>query len=377
MTRTEPHIWRNFDPLLLVIALALVSFGALMIYSASYSTEVANLLSFTSPATRHLVYAGLAVCLLIAVAAVDYRLYGQWTIPLYLGGLLLLAVVLAFGQSQYGAKRWLDSPLVPVQPSELVKLTTIIVLARFLAAREKAIKSPKTTALSLVIVGIPAVGVYLQPDLGSAVVVAGCWFGMTLVAGTPLLHYAAMGAAGLAALPFLSKFFLKGYMHDRLATFLDPSNDPLGAGYNILQSEISVGSGGLWGKGFLNGTQTQLHYLRIQKTDFIFSVIGEELGYIGAILLFALFVLLFWRALDAANIAPDSFGRLIVVGITTSLLLQVFINIGVNVRLLPVTGIPLPFISSGGSSLITTFIGLGIMQSVRMRKKRLHRFGPE
>jgi rod shape determining protein RodA len=261
-----------------------------------------------------------------------------------------------------------------VQPSELAKMMTVVVLARFFAWREARVKSVWTTLGSLVIAGLPAVLVFLQPNLGTAIIFGGIWLGMALVAGTPFWHFAMLGGAALAALPLAGKYLLRDYMHHRLVLFLDPGQDPLGAGYNILQSEISVGSGGFWGKGFLNGTQTQLHYLRIQKTDFIFSVIGEELGFIGAVVLFSLFILLLFRGLRAAALAPDTFGRLIVAGVVTVILLQVFINVGVNVRLLPVTGIPLPFISSGGSSLISTLLALGLVQSVVMRRKRLHRF---
>lgn len=366
--------WRNFDPLLLLITAALIGFGAAMLYSSSFNTEAANFWSMDSPASRHLLYASVGLGVMLVVATIDYHLYGQWAPGIYVITLGILMLVIAMGQTEYGATRWLDSPLMPVQPSELAKMMTIVVLARFFSWREAKIKSVWTTAGSLAIAAVPAGLVFLQPNLGTAVIFGGAWLGMALIAGTPWWHFAVLFGSGLLALPIALQYALRGYMHDRLALFLDPGADPLGAGYNVLQSEISVGSGGFWGKGFLNGTQTQLHYLRIQKTDFIFSVVGEELGFIGAVLLFGLFVLLLFRALRAATLAPDTMGRLIVAGVVSVILLQVFINIGVNVRLLPVTGIPLPFISSGGSSLISTLLALGLVQSVVMRKKRLHRF---
>jgi rod shape determining protein RodA len=176
---------------------------------------------------------------------------------------------------------------------------------------------------------------------------------------------------GLLASPFIYLVVLQEYMRQRLTAFISPTSDPLGAGYNILQAEISVGSGGLFGKGFLCGTQSQLHFLRIQKTDFIFSVLGEELGFVGALFLLGLFVLLLFRGIRAAMLARDEFGRLIATGVVVMILVQVFINIGANLRLLPVTGVTLPLISYGGSSLITVLIALGTLQSILIRQRKI------
>ncbi|MBI4499216.1 MAG: rod shape-determining protein RodA [Chloroflexi bacterium] len=370
----EGQAWRNFDGVLVCAVAALVAYGAAMLYSASYAGEVAFFWTMDSPVTRHLLYALVGLGLLVLVARLDYHVYSYWSPAIYLALLLLLGAVLVAGESIYGARRWLDSPLIPIQPSELAKTGVIIVLAQYFAARQANIKSPRTTLGSLVLAGLPLALVFLQPDLGSAMIFAAIWGGMALAAGTPLLHFAVLGSLAVATLPLAFTHLLKDYQRDRLLLFLNPAQDPLGDGYNIIQSEISIGSGGLLGKGFLNGTQTQLHYLRIQKTDFIFSVIGEELGFVGALLLFILFAVLIFRVLRSSSVAPDSLGRLIASGVAVALLFQVFINIGVNIRLLPVTGIPLPFISAGGSSLMSTMLALGVVQSVAMRRKPRHRF---
>lgn len=371
---SEGRVWRDFDGILLGAVTALVLLGAMIIHSASYSAEVASFWTVESPVNRHLLYALIGVALLLLVARVDYHTFNYWSPVIYVVTLAVLGAVLFSGESVYGARRWLDSPLVLIQPSELAKTGILIVLAQYFATHQASIRSPRTTLTSLGIMSVPLGLVFIQPDLGTSVVFGAIWFGMAVVAGTPLLHFVVLGLAGMVAAPLAFQFLLKTYQQERLFLFLNPAQDPLGAGYNMLQSEISVGSGGLLGKGFLNGTQTQLHYLRIQKTDFIFSVIGEELGFVGALLLFALFALLLFRVLRSASLAPDSFGRLIATGVAMSILFQVFINIGVNIRLLPVTGIPLPFISYGGSSLISTLLALGLVQSVTMRRKRPHRF---
>jgi alkylhydroperoxidase family enzyme len=200
--------------------------------------------------------------------------------------------------------------------------------------------------------------------LGTAVVFMAIWLGMVFMAGAPLRHLAGVFVSLIVGIPFIMLLALNGYQRERLAIFIDPSRDPFGTGFNIVQSQIGIGSGGLLGKGLTHGTQTQLDYLRTQTTDYVFSVLGEELGFVGAMVLFLLFIILLMRGLRAVNLAPDNFGRLIATGTVIMILFQVFINIGVNLRLFPVTGIPLPFISQGGSSLVTLFAALGILQSI-------------
>jgi rod shape determining protein RodA len=216
----------------------------------------------------------------------------------------------------------------------------------------------------------PVALIFLQPDVGTLIVVAMIWVGLSIIAGVRLRYLFGLAALILVSLPKVYDIALHSYMRDRIETFLNPDLDPLGRGYNVIQAEISIGSGGLLGKGILGGTQTQLNYLRVQNTDFIFSVLGEEFGYVGAMVLFSLFVILLFRSLNAAASARDNFGRLIVTGVVITILVQAFINIAVNVRLLPATGIPLPFVSFGGTALLTLMLSLGVVESVQARRSR-------
>jgi rod shape determining protein RodA len=225
---------------------------------------------------------------------------------------------------------------------------------------------------SLLLIAPPAVLILLQPHLGTTILLGVIWLGMVIAAGIRLWHLLLLGLAGAASSPILWLFVLSDYHKDRLSHFLDPGGgDPLGALFNVRQALISIGSGGFSGRGYLSGTQTQLHYLRVRHTDFIFSVLAEELGFIGACVLLGIFLFLAWRALRVAALSRDAFGRYIAVGVLTYILFQTFINIGMNVRLLPVVGMPLPFVSYGGSSLITALICIGLLQSIVMRHKRL------
>jgi rod shape determining protein RodA len=224
---------------------------------------------------------------------------------------------------------------------------------------------------SLVIAAVPAFLVLMQPDLGSAVIFGAIWLGMIVIAGARWQHLFLICTVFAVALPFLLMGFTEDYQRERIDVWLnEESSDPLGPAFQVQQGEITIGSGGLWGKGLGDGTQTQLHYLQAPTTDYIFSVLGEELGFVGALALFGLFMVLLWRGLRAAEISRDLFGRLLATGIVVYILLQTFINVGVNVGLLPVTGIPLPFVSQGGSSLITLFIAIGILESILLRHRK-------
>jgi rod shape determining protein RodA len=351
--------WLKFDPWLLATAFALVCYGLLVIRSATMLAD--------QPVSRQLlsqaVYAGVGVVVMFAVASLDYRVLGALWIALYLGMVGLLGVVLVAGQTIYGAQRWLAIGPVSFQPSELAKVVVIICLARFLASRGDEGRSLKSLALSFIIVAVPAALVYRQPDLGTALVMLAIWLGMVFVAGAPLKWLGAVIAVPFFAFPLIWRV-MHGYMQRRLLIFLSPERDPFGEGYNVIQARISVGSGGWWGRGLGNGTQTQLNFLKVQHSDFIFAVLAEELGFIGALALFALFGALFWRCLKVGQRSRDTFGRLLAAGVVSMMLFQLFVNVGMNIGLAPVTGIPLPFISAGGSSLLGLFACLGILQSV-------------
>jgi rod shape determining protein RodA len=264
---------------------------------------------------------------------------------------------------------------LPLQPSEPAKLALVIVLAKFFADREQEIGKRGTVVASLLLVAMPAGLVLYQPDLGTSAVFAAIWIGIALMAGVRLSHLAALGAVCVAAFPVI--WTVMGhipkyrYMQDRLLIFTNPQKDPLGAGYNVIHSLITVGAGGLLGQGFRAGSQSQLGFLRVEDKDFIFSVIAEQIGFIGIIILFAVFVVFLMRIARVSFMAGDTFGRLLASGVLAMLMFQIFVNIGMNIGLMPVTGIPLPLISYGGSSLITTLASLGILQSILLRHQKL------
>ena len=357
------HSWRYFDPLILIGALALAGYGALVIYSASLPRGAEGVV-LSSAVQRHIAFAIVGALLMIAMTRVDYRLIDALGWLAYGFGIIVLVAVLFLGSAEFGARRWFDLGFTVVQASEIGKLMTVIGLAKFLTDYRDRLHEWRMFFASLVIVGLPALLVFLEPDAGSAVVFLAIWFVMTLFAGVRLRQYAALAAIGLCLIPVGLAAGVQDYQRDRIRAFLDPESDPQGAGFNVIQAETSVGSGGFWGQGLTEGTQTQLDFVRIQTTDFIFSVLGEELGFVGAMALFALFLLLLLRMLRVIVQAPEPLGRLLAVGMVTIIAVQTFINVAINVRLIPVTGIPLPFISTGNSSLLMLFIGLGLLQSV-------------
>lgn len=373
MRASEPTLLkylRNFDWIMLGSILALIGFGIVLIYSASQVVDQTDVGFMDMPPVRQGVYAVIGLVVLAVFALLDYRLYRRIAWILYGFLLLSLVAVLFIGDSNYGARRWIELPFFQFQPSEFGKVILIIVLATMIGKDERRIQSLPFFVLTGVVAAIPMALVMLGPDLGTTTMYAVIWLAIVTVAGARLWHLALaiLPVVGFAVLGFLT--FFPAYQKARLLTFLDPTADALGEGYNILQAEISIGSGGLLGKGLLEGTQSQLHFLRIQRTDFIFSVLGEELGFVGAMLLFSLFLIFVLRGVRTAWQAPDSFGRLIAVGIVTMIVAQAFINIGANVRLLPMTGIPLPFISAGGTSLLSKMFAIGILESVAIRRRK-------
>ena len=368
---TQWRILRNFDPWIVVAGLVLAFYGALLIYSASRTAYPDGIQGLGHPAMRHVVIAVLGVIVVFGVTWLDYRTLGQISPTIYAVALALLVGVMAVGTAAYGSRRWLDIAGLSIQASEVAKLLVIVVLAKFLADRHLEVTSLRTFLVSLVIAAVPAALVLAEPDMGTAIIFGAVCLGMVLVAGCNPKHILVFLTTLTLSIPFVVLGVMGDYQRERIAVFLNPEADPLGGGFQILQAEISVGSGGWLGKGLTHGTQTQLDYLQTPTRDYIFSVLGEELGLLGALLLFALFAFLLFRGLRAAGLARDPFGRLIATGIVIMILFQVFINVAVNIRLLPVTGIPLPFISSGGSSLITLFVALGLLESILLRHRQI------
>ncbi len=358
----DRKIWRNFDFVLLAATVLLIAFGIAMVYSATLDTP-----DLQDLPQRQLTWGLVGSALMLLVAAIDYRFLESLQKPLYLLIIASLLLVLLVGESTYGAQRWISG--ASFQPSELAKVLIIITLAQFLAQREKEMGRFRYVLLSIVHVAVPMGLVYLQPHLGTVIVLAVVWLAMVLMAGMRLLHLGVFGLVGLLSMPLIW-VSLRDYMQKRLLLFLNPARDPA-ARYNIDQALISIGSGGWLGKGYASGSQSQLHFLRVRHTDFIFSVIGEEMGFVGALVLLTLIGVVLWRILRAASLARDSFGRLIACGVAALIFFQCLVNIGMNLSLLPVIGIPLPFISSGGSSLITLLIAEGLVQSVVMRHRKI------
>lgn len=364
--------WRNFDVQLVGMPMALVSFSVLVLFAISrWPMSGVG----TSTPIKQALYAVMGLALMLFLTNFDYRLLRSFALPLFGANMCLLAVVLALGHSAYGAQRWINLGILPLQPSEPAKLMLVIVLAKFFSDHEHAIERAGTVAVSLLLVLVPMALVLMQPDLGTSAVFLAIWVGMALMAGVRLSHLATIFAVCLAALPVIwavmshvKKFH---YMQDRFLIFLNPQKDPLGAGYNVIHSLITVGSGGFFGQWFKIGTQSQLGLLRVEDKDFIFSVIAEQIGFLGVLLLLGMFVALLMRIARVSFMAGDTYGRLLATGILSMLMFQVFVNIGMNVGLMPVTGIPLPLISYGGSSLITTLASFGILQSILLRHQKL------
>lgn len=364
-SRPPRHPLAQLDWILLVATLLLVALGIGVIHSASRSLETGTplLQSFTG---RQILWALVGLLGLLAMALVDYRLLVSLGKPIYLLTLGLLALVLAAGEPRFGAQRWLGGSLLGFQPSELAKVMLIVALAHFMGSHVERMRRLRWALASGVLVAPALVLVFLQPDLSTAVLIAGMWGMMVLAAGLRWRHLGAGLVLSAVSAP-LTWGFLQAYQQERIRHFVDPSSDPawlLGPGYNITQARIAIGSGGWLGQGFGYGSQSQLHFLRVRHTDFAFSVLGEELGFVGACLLLTLVLVVLWRLLRAADQATTAAGALIPVGVAALLFLQTAINVGMNLALLPTSGVPLPFLSYGGSSLVSLLLAIGLVQSV-------------
>ncbi len=361
--------WDRFDFVMLLSALLLVCYGLVLIYSGSSHYYDGSLTSFNNPVAKQAVFAVVSFGMMLLVSKLDYHYLTHFAWLLYGAAIISLITILVIGQTAGGSTRWFDVGPIQVQPSEFAKLATILTLARFFGEHGGDARELRTFVLSLVIVAPVALLVFVEPDLGTSIVFAAIWLGVVVVAGVSRNHLLTLAAIFIAILPFAWTLLIADYQVGRVAVLFDPYEDPQNEGYNVIQGQIAVGSGQWTGKGLMNGEQTQLGFLRVPTKDFIFSVLAEELGFVGAMVLFGLFILLLMRGIRAAQIAGDATGQLVAVGIVMLILMQTFINIAVNLSLFPVTGIPLPFVSQGGSSLMSMFMALGILQSIVMRHR--------
>ncbi|MFN3286083.1 MAG: rod shape-determining protein RodA, partial [bacterium] len=356
---------RHVDWVLVACVLALVALGTTAVASATATPE--QPLGLLRPRLGH-VAVGLAV--LAGLAAVPYRSLGEAWKLLYGLSLALLALTDLVGRTALGAQRWLAVGPVSLQPSELAKLGLVVTLAGFLSRRKEPPARFADLLPYLMLAAPPVLLVFLQPDLGSALAFVAVLLAMLWAAGAPRGQLAGLVLAGLLVAPLVWPL-LKPYQRTRLLVFVDPNLDPLGAGYNLIQSKIAIGSGGLWGKGLFAGTQNTLQFLPMQHTDFVFSVIGEELGFVGTVGVLLLFWVFLLRVLQIASSARDAFGSYLCVGVASMVAFHVLVNVGMTVGLAPATGIPLPFLSYGGTALVTHLAGVGLVLSVAVRRPKI------
>jgi rod shape determining protein RodA len=367
--RSVGAVWRAYDLQLTTYAVLLGSVGLVMAYTNSVEAGQSALESGTVFA-RALMWAALAIVVFLAATAFDYHWLKTLVWPIYLLNIGLLVLTLAIGSGVGGSSRWVSLGPFTFQFSELAKILMISVLATYLGNREGRLDSLTSVLGACLLMAPPWALVMLQPDLGTSLVLVAILAGMLFMSGASLRWLVAMAVGAVAAVPIAWNYVLRDYQKDRILSYLNPTSDTQGSGWQVLQSQITVGSGGLFGTGLTNGTQTRGEFLPVQETDFVFAVLAQELGFVGAVVAFTLFAVLLWRILVCAWRSPDPFGTLFGAGLASMILFQVFVNIGMVIGILPVTGIPLPFITHGGASLISLAIGLGVMQSVNIRQRR-------
>lgn len=360
----ELSLFKHVSWGIVACAAAVFILGLLFIYSGSCGPGGAVGIAYVQ---RQLVWGIAGVIVAAALTGFDYRRYAGSAFALYGVFVVLLLIVLLTADPRRGARSWFSTGGFAVQPSEFAKIALILTLAKYLSRGDMPRSSPIYTLGALLIAVIPLGLILKQPDLGTALVLVPVVCAMLIVARASWLHLLYGAVAGILALP-LGWSLLKPYQQARIRVFLNPQLDPLRAGYNAIQSLIAVGSGGLWGRGWLHGTQTHLRFLPERHTDFIFCVLGEETGFAGCMLLISLYAIMIFTGLRIADQARDEFGRLTAVGITVLLASHVVINIAMTVGLLPITGLPLPLMSYGGSSLVSTCICLGILESISARR---------
>ncbi len=362
-------VWRAFDLQLTTYAGLLAAIGLVMAYTNSVEDGKLTLETQTI-FTRALMWTALAVIAFVLATAFDYRWLKTLSWPLYLFQLGLLVLTLGIGAGVGGAARWIAVGPLTFQFSELAKILMIIVLANYLAARQGKLDSLGSILGACLLVGPPLILVMLQPDLGTSLVFAAILAGMLWMSGASLKWLFILAAGLIALVPIAWTYILRDYQKQRLLSFLDTNPDIKGAGYQLYQAQIAVGSGGWMGKGLTNGTQAQGDFLPVGTTDFVLAGLAEELGFIGVLVVFTLFFLLLWRVLVAGWRSRDAFGTLFAAGMASMILFQLIVNAGMVMGIMPITGIPLPFVTHGGASLVSMALGLGIIQSINVRQTR-------
>ncbi|MEY4641235.1 MAG: hypothetical protein RLZZ227_1229 [Pseudomonadota bacterium] len=356
-------LWERFhiDPPLLCTLLVILAFGMMVLYSAT-DGNVREL-------ERQAAFIGLSIVVMIGVAQVDVRFMQLWVPWAYVGGMILLIAVPLIGDVGGGAQRWLDLPGLPrFQPAETMKMIVPLSVASLLARRAIP-PNYKQVLGALILIAMPVVLVAIQPDLGTALLIAAAGIFVLLLAGIRWKLVFAALALGVMTIPALWIFYLKDYQKNRIFTFLNPEGDPLGTGWNTIQAKTAIGSGGLYGKGWLNGVQSRLDFLPEGQTDFIAAVLAEEFGLVGVVFLLTLYIVIIGRGLYIGAVTQDLFSRLMAGSISLTFFVYAFVNIGMVSGLLPVVGVPLPLVSLGGTSILTLMIGFGILMSIHTHKE--------
>ena len=349
--------------LLISLIIILASIGFLMLYSAGSG-------SFRPWMLKQAGFFAIFFPLMIFIAITDIKIWHKWAYLFYGIGLLLLIIVDIMGHNAMGATRWFKLGPIAVQPSEIMKVCTVFALAKYFYSIEaEEIGKIRYIIIPILIIAVPAIFIFHQPDLGTATILTLSGVTVLFLAGVRLWKFASVGILALIAIPFAWNFLLYDYQKQRVLTFLNPENDPLGSGYNIIQSKIAIGSGGLAGKGFLNGTQGQLNFLPEKQTDFIFTMLAEELGFLGSFFTIGICCTIVAICINIATKTSHQYGRLLVIGIANIFFIHMFINIGMVMGLIPVVGAPLPFISYGGTIIATMMIGFGLILNVDLYKK--------
>jgi rod shape determining protein RodA len=366
---------RHIDWLLLVLVFAMVAVGLLLLYSATSQTLRADGLDPFARVKKQAFTAVIGLVIVLVIATVDYRFFKVYAGFFYVGTCLALVLVRIPGIGATDtagiAQRYFSIAGFQITPSEFAKLGLIVMLAAVISELRSGVPTVQDLIRLIAIATVPLVLVFIQPDIGTSIVIVAIVVGMLVVAGTRPRHLAILSIGGVVMIALaLQLGVIKDYQLQRLTVFIDPQGASADARYNLEQSLIAVGSGGLVGKGYLTGSQTHLDYVPEQHTDFIFTVAGEEFGFVGSLAILLLFALLLWRAIRIAYLSKDAFGTYVAAGIASMFAIQMFVNIGMVIGIMPVTGIPLPFVTYGGSSMISLLFGMGILQSVRMHARK-------
>ncbi len=360
------EIWKHFDFWLFGTVVILTIFGVVMIRSAIAGNE--NLADLTS---RQTIWAVITIGVILVVGLVDYHYYAALSRPMYIATAALLAVIFVIGEVSFGARRWLDTGLFFIQPAELAKIIMVLVLADFFARHRDEPKNLRWVFRSFLLTASVVIWIYLQPSLSNSIVIFVVWFAMLWLGGLPTKYLVIFGAAAIILVVAVFPF-LETYQQQRIMSFVFPDpNARHGNGYNVDQALVAIGSGGLFGQGYGHSSQVQLRFLQVRQTDYIFSAISAEFGFIGTVMIIGLLVFVILRCFRAARLASDVYGAYIAYGFGVLIFFQTAVNIGVNLSVIPVTGLTLPFISYGGSSLLSLGLGIGLVESVVSRHREL------